>query len=393
MGTSTAPDEYQACMETSFGDLDFVVVYLDDILVFFQSENKHLEHLRILFDRHTKYGVTLNGKKCHVLRNEVDYLGYTLSAAGIKSQAKQIQAIQKIAVPRNRKELRHFLGMINYYRDMVPNKTTLCKPLNRLTSSKVPFTWLPSDTKAFRDIQRTFAVAVLLSFPEFEQPFHIYADASGTQPGGINIQGSKILACYSRSLNMHQDNYTTREMELLSIVVLLWDYRTMLLGFRVVIYTDPKNMIYPTETSLRVKRWKLLLSEYRLSIQYIKGVKNIGADAFSRMRFDTGAGTERDLVGEIYATTAQPDCVMHGPVLSEYQEADTTIQKIKTACMAGTNNLDYQIKSLLGCSLVAYHKRVIVPDALRDDLIAWYHQNLGHPASERQFKTMRHTFY
>eukprot|EP00644_Phytophthora_capsici_P004502 jgi/Phyca11/110991/e_gw1.19.664.1 len=84
---------------------------------------------------------------------------------------------------------------------------------------------------------------------------------------------------------------------------------------------------------------------------------------------------------------------MHGPVIREYQEADATVQDIKTACLAGTNNPDYQLVPLLGCNLVAYHRRVVIPDALRVDLISWYHQNLGHPASERQFKTMRHTFY
>ncbi|POM80135.1 Gag-pol fusion protein [Phytophthora palmivora] len=178
MGICTAPDEYQACMERILGDLTFVVVYLDDILVFSQDEDEHLEHLHIVFKRLKKYGVSLNGKKCHILRKEVDYLGYTLSAEGIKPQAKKIQAIQKIAVPRNRKELRRFLGMINYYRDMVPNKTTLCKPLHRFTSSKVPFTWLSSDTEAFRAIQRAFAEAVLLAFPDFEKPFHLYADAT-----------------------------------------------------------------------------------------------------------------------------------------------------------------------------------------------------------------------
>ncbi|GMF30837.1 unnamed protein product [Phytophthora fragariaefolia] len=391
MGISTAPDEYQACMEKIFDDLDFVVVYLDDILVFSVNYTEHLEHLRIVFERLARYGVTRNGKKCHILRKEVDYLGYTLSAEGIRPQARKIQSIQRIALPRNRKELRRFLGMINYYRDMVPNKTTLCKPLYRFTSSKVPFTWLLSDTSAFQAIQRAFAEAVLLSFPDFEKPFDVYADASGTKLGGIIMQGVKILACYSRSLTKHQVNYTTMALELLPIVELLREYRTMLLGFPVVVHTDHKNLIYPTENSLRVKRWKLLLSEYRLTIEYIKGEKNIGADAFSRMRFATSDGPT--LNEEIYALNTQYECVMHGPVIREHQEKDTMIQQIKTACLAGNNNPDYQLMPLLGCTLVAYLKRVIAPKSLRDDLIAWYHQNLGHPACERQFKTMRQTFY
>ena len=83
MGISTAPDEYQACMENIFGDLDFVVVYLDDILVYPSSEKNHLKHLGIVFKRLKKYDVTLNGKKCHILREYVDYLGFTLTSEGI----------------------------------------------------------------------------------------------------------------------------------------------------------------------------------------------------------------------------------------------------------------------------------------------------------------------
>ena len=79
----------------------------------------------MVFERLDKYHVTLDGKKCHILRQEVDYLGYTLTAEGIKPQAKKIQAIQQIAIPRNEKELRRFLGMKNYYCDMVPNKTAV----------------------------------------------------------------------------------------------------------------------------------------------------------------------------------------------------------------------------------------------------------------------------
>uniref|UniRef100_A0AAV1T408 Integrase zinc-binding domain-containing protein n=3 Tax=Peronospora matthiolae TaxID=2874970 RepID=A0AAV1T408_9STRA len=184
------------------------------------------------------------------------------------------------------------------------------------------------------------------------------------------------------------------ELELFSLVEILREYRTMLLGFPVVVHTDHKNLIYPTENSLRVKRWKLLLSEYRLSMHYIKGAKNVGADAFSRMRFDNlETKSKLQLAEEVCRTTDEPDCVMHGPVLREHQEKDAMIQKIKTSCLKGNNNPDYQLLPVLGCTLVAYQKRVIVPDSLRDDLINWYHLSLSHPGSERQYKTMRQVLY
>lgn len=109
------------------------------------------------------------------------------------------------------------------------------------------------------------------------------------------------------------------------------------------------------------------------------------------MRFATDES--KSLYEEICATSDEPECVMHGPVIRQHQDADGMIMKIKAACLAGSNNPDYQLIPLLGCALVAYQKRVIVPESLRNDPISWYHQNLGHPASERQLKTMKHTFY
>ncbi|KAJ0391230.1 hypothetical protein P43SY_008411 [Pythium insidiosum] len=335
-------------MERIFGDLPFVIVYLDDLLVFSSNEDEHLDHLRVTFERLEQYDVTLNGKKCYILRTSVEYLGYTLTSNGIQPQEKKIQAIKMISVPRNRKELRRFLGMINYYRDMIPNKAAF--------------------------------------------PFHVYADASGKQIGGIIMQHNQILACFSKALNKHQVNYTTMELELLSIVELLKEYRTMLLGFEIIVHTDHKNLIYPTETSLRVKRWKLLLEEYRLKVKYIKGDTNVGADAFSRMRFDT---TETfNCLNELLASSTEDRmCPFQGSTIKAMQEQDEMINQIKSACLAGNNNSDYKLRQMLGSTLVTYQGRVLIPESLREDLISWYHHNLGHPGAERQFKTMQPTFY
>ena len=113
--------------------------------------------------------------------------------------------------------------------------------------------------------------------------------------------------------------------------------------------------------------------------------KKVGADAFSRMKF--GTIQDESLANEsneVCALTTKHECVMHGTVLRYYQEEDVVLQKIKDACLAGNNNLDYQLLPLLVCTLVAHKKRVVVPDNLREDLIASYRRNLGHSASHRQ---------
>ena len=113
--------------------------------------------------------------------------------------------------------------------------------------------------------------------------------------------------------------------------------------------------------------------------------KKVGADAFSRMKF--GTIQDESLANEsneVCALTTKHECVMHGTVLRYYQEEDVVLQKIKDACLAGNNDLDYQLLPLLVCTLVAHKKRVVVPDNLREDLIASYRRNLGHSASHRQ---------
>ena len=142
------------------------------------------------------------------------------------------------------------------------------------------------------------------------------------------------------------------ELELLSIVELLREYRTMLLRFLVAVHTYHKNLIYPNGTSLRVKRWKLLLSEHRLTMAYIKGEKNIGADAFLRMQFVNSEGTS--INDEIYTLNMTPEFVMHGPVIYQYQENDEMIASIKAAHLACTSNPDCQLNVLLGCTMVGY---------------------------------------
>lgn len=384
MGISTAPDEYQACMERILGDLPFVIVYLDDVLIFSENAEEHLQHLRIVFERFREYDITLNGKKCHILREKVDYLGFTLTTQGIQPQTKKVEAIQQIAEPRNKKELRRFLGMISYYRVMIPNKSALTSRLNRLTSKNVYFVWTPDDAAAFQAIKAALARNVWLAFPDFSRRFHVFADASGKQIGGVIIQGKRILACFSRSMTDTQKKYSTMEWELLSVVEILKEFRTMLLGFPIVVHTDHKNLLYPTENSLRVKRWKLLLEEYRIQVQYIPGNQNVGADAFSRLRYDfVKQSNEEELLA-----VEEEEVPIDGQVMKKYQLADTTCEKVIAQLEQKTADPDYSLRPALGVVLLHYRKKVVVPLALRKNLIEMYHAYLLHPGGEKQHHTM-----
>lgn len=298
--------------------------------------------------------------------------------------ARRLEAIQQIAEPRNKKELRRFLGMISYYREMVPNKSALTAQLNRLTSKNVPFVWTPEVAAAFQDIKTALAHNVWLAFPDYSRTFHVFADASGRQIGGVIVQGKRIIACFSRSLTDTQRKYSTMEWELLSVVEILKEYRTMLLGFPVTIHTDHKNLLYPQESSLRVKRWKLLLEEYRLSVQYVPGVQNIGADAFSRLRYDyVKQATEDELLA-----LEEEEVAIDGAVLKKHQLADSTTKAVITRLEQNAADPDYSLRAALGSVLLHFKKRIVVPTSLRKDLVELYHDYLLHPGAEKQFRSM-----
>ena len=138
-GLSNSPDIFQENMSNLFRDLEFVREYIDDLLVTSNGTlQDHLDKVEQVLQRLQKAGLKVNAKKSKFCRTEVEYLGYLVTREGIKPQPKKVQAIHNMATPRTRKELRSFLGLVNYYRDMALRRSHILAPLTRLTSKKVP---------------------------------------------------------------------------------------------------------------------------------------------------------------------------------------------------------------------------------------------------------------
>ncbi|GMF57006.1 unnamed protein product [Phytophthora fragariaefolia] len=350
------------------------------LLVDFRELNRYLRRSPYYMPKIREILLRLGKAKCMpTLDANVGYF-----ARRIQPQKKKVEAIQQIAEPRNKRELRRFLGMISYYRDMVPNKSTLTARLNRLTSKNCPFTCTPEDSAAFNSIKTALAQSVWLDFPDYSRRFHVFADASGHQIGRIIVQGKRIIACFSRSMTETQRKYSTMEWELLSVIEILKEYRTMLLGFPVVIHTNHKNLLYPRETSLRVKRWKLLLEEYRLELHYIAGSQNVGADAFSRLRYDFVKQASEE---EPWAVEEE-EVAIDGPVVKKHQLEDDTCKTIIQHLENKQADPDYTLRPALGVVLLHHHKKIVVPESLRQDLVEMYHSYLLHPGADKQYHTM-----
>jgi RNase H-like domain found in reverse transcriptase len=167
----------------------------------------------------------------------------------------------KIAEPKNRKELRSFIGIVNSYRDMWIRRSHVLAPLASLTSKKTKCEWGPQQSAAFATAKKIIAREVLLAYPDFSKKFVIHTDASHYQLGAVISQDGKPIAFYSRKLNPAQTWYTTKEQELLSIVETLKEYRNILLGHEIELFTDHQNLVYKHFNTERVMRWRLLIEE------------------------------------------------------------------------------------------------------------------------------------
>ena len=404
MGLKNSPDIFQEKMSGLMAGLEFVRTYIDDLLVItnaLKSETedvcweKHLAQLEKVFERLQQAGLRINAKKSFFGRPELEYLGYWVTRDGIKPLPKKVQAIVNLEPPKTRKDVRRFIGMINFYRDMWRKRSELLAPLTRLTSKDVKFAWTEVEQKAFEGIKRVLARETLMAYPQFDLPFVIHTDASDTQLGAVISQEKKPIAFYSRKMSPTQKRYTTTEQELLSIVETLKEFRNILLGHQITVYTDHKNLTYKNFNTDRVMRWRLAIEEYGPELVYIKGEKNVVADALSRL-----ATKDEDVEGIEFITEqfAYDDSDMpksmyplRFSIIAKYQKRDEKLQERlredsryrMTPFHGGENN---EIK------LITRDEKIVIPEELQDRIVEWYHTFLCHPGETRTEQTIRQHF-
>jgi hypothetical protein len=175
MGLCNSPDIFQEKMSELMGGLEFCQAYIDNLLVVSKhSFETHLSHLEQVLTRLAEAGLKINATKSKFCCDELEYLGYLINREGVRPTMKKVEAIKKIATPTTRKQLRSFIGMVNYYRDMWPKRSHFLAPLSALTSSKVKWNWTEECQKAFDQMEDLIARETLLTYPDFNKPFEIH---------------------------------------------------------------------------------------------------------------------------------------------------------------------------------------------------------------------------
>ena len=394
MGLCNSPDIFQEKMSELLDGLHSVRVYIDDILhVDKGTWEEHLETLDQILHRIKSAGLKINAKKSFFGVDELEYLGYKISTKGISPLTKKVEALQAITIPKTRKQLRRFVGMINYYRDMWQQRSTLLAPLTALTSKDKPFIWTAEHTECFNAIKRVVGREVLLAYPDFSLPFEIHTDASKSQLGAVISQKGKPIAFFSRKLNPAQLNYTTTEKELLSIVETLKEFRNILLGHRITVHTDHKNLTYKNFNTERVMRWRLALEEYGPDLRYVKGTENVVADALSRLDMDENS--EILNIAECFGYDDEDLPESAFPVryydIAKMQSKDKKLQQ-----KLSSTDESYAESTFRGGDkshdLICHNNKIVIPKDLQQRLVDWYHEMLLHPGETRTEQTLRQHF-
>lgn len=293
-GLTSAPATFQRVMTTILQDYigDFVYVFIDDIIIFSKTQQDHANHLRLVFEACMKYNLRLKKKKCYFCRQEVEYLGHTISINGILPNGRNTEKVQNMPKPRNAKDIRSFLGMTGYYRRFVQDYASMAEPLTKMTRKDQQFIWGAEQQQTFEAFKSYLLNPPLLSFPDKSQVQILTSDASGKGIAAILSQspdGTKeeetVIAYASRTLKPAESRYSTTHLEALAIIWGVHHFRHYLAGRFFVLNTDHaalKYILNNPKPGAKLARWSAALMEYEFEVRYRQGSQN-PADALSRL--------------------------------------------------------------------------------------------------------------
>ncbi|GJY71144.1 putative reverse transcriptase domain-containing protein [Tanacetum coccineum] len=263
----------------------FVIVFIDDILIYSKNKQEHEEHLKLILELLKKEELYAKFSKCEFWIPKVQFLGHVIDSEGIHVDPAKIESIKDWTSPKSPTEIRQFLGLAGYYRRFIEGFSKIAKPMTKLTQKKVKFVWGDKQEAAFQLLKQKLCSAPILALPEGSEDFIAYCDASKKGLGAVLMQREKVISYASRQLKIHEKNYTTHDLELGAVVFALKIWRHYLYGTKCTVFTDHKSLQHildQKELNMRQRRWLELLSDYDCDIRYHPGKANVVADALSR---------------------------------------------------------------------------------------------------------------
>ena len=303
-GLCNAPATFQRCMMSMFSDLveEVMEIFMDDFTVYGSSFEQCLNNLEIVLQRCKDKQLALNWEKCHFMVTEGIVLGHKIYATELDVDQSKISIIKTLAPPTTVKGIRSFLGHAGFYRRFIKEFSKIARPLCRLLEKDTRFNFDESCKAAFEEIKIILVQAPIMAASEWDQGFEVMCDASDFAMGAILGQRKEKIfrAIYyaSRTFNEAQENYSTTEKEMLTIVFACEKFRPYILGSHVIVHTDHaaiKYLMSKKEAKPRLIRWVLFLQEFDMEIKDKKGSDNVIIDHLSRVEQNETGKEETEL--------------------------------------------------------------------------------------------------
>lgn len=298
MGLCNAPATFQTLMNSIFRDVidKFLVIYLDDILIYSDSEEEHMKHVKLVLERLKENCLYISPKKCDFVKEEVEFLGLRAGKKGVRVDPAKIEVIQNWPKPENITELRGFLGLVQFFKRFIKNFSAKARPLTDLTKKdKGIAAWNDECSQSFEELKQTLISAPVLIAPDWTKPFELHVDASQYAVGATLTQNDEdrrphVIAYSSKKMTPAEQNYTANDRELLALVTGLQRFRCYLEGATFSVITDNQVVSFffsKPSLSRREARWLEILADFNISTLNLKpGRINVLGDALSRIRHD-----------------------------------------------------------------------------------------------------------
>jgi ribonuclease HI len=285
-GLMNAGATFQRAMDIAFiGEKDkFVLIYLDDITVFSNSHELHLQHLRKTFLKCRKYGISLNPKKSNFALKEGKLLGHIVSEEGVKIDPKRVEAIRNLSLPRSKKDIQSFLGTINFVRRFIGNFAELTKNITAMLRKDSEIKWTEAARQSFNDIKEAITTAPVLISPDFSKTFYIFSFASNDTIAAVLLQKNtdeqeQPVAFFSKVLRDAETKYELLEKQAYALVKSLKAFRVYILQAKVIAFvpsSSVKDVLVQPDIDGKRSKWIARLIEFDVEIKPAKLVKGQG---------------------------------------------------------------------------------------------------------------------
>ena len=429
-GLTNAPATFSRLMQKVFDGIPSseALVFLDDALAHSACPNKHLEILRKIFARYRYAGLTLQPRKTHLFKEEVDYLGYHISESGLSVVPEYVEVVKNWPLPTTAKEVQIFLGKAGYYRRFIKDYSEFAGPLSEYLKvahaennyhSKIKLTAKAKD--CFQQLKERLCSAPILAFPDFysSEPFILDTDFSGGSIGAVlsQVQEGKerVIAYGAKKLLPRETNYSSNKGELLAVVYFIEKFKYFLSHRKFILRTDHQALMWLTTMKCpkgMYSRWQELLAHYDFEVRFRKGDKHGNADCLSRIQHATGGDLET--CPSIHSVQLLPTDKLTAGKLAELQDKDTELHDV-IQWVKKRDKPSIEMERHLGPVQKAYCKlfpllkltpsgilvvaethlnreRICLPEVAQERVVQLAHE-MGHQGIGSTFHQIRSRFY